>query len=41
MQKVIERIMATDFLDFAVAILNQPHNDNVKILYEEVSVVNY
>lgn len=28
--------MATDFLDFAVAILNQPHSDEVKTLYEEV-----
>ena len=37
MEKVIERIMATDFLDFAVTILNQPHSEEVKLL-EEVSI---
>lgn len=36
MEKVIERIMATDFLDFATNILNQPHTGDVKLL-EEVS----
>lgn len=34
MEKVIERIMATDFLDFAVTILNQPHSEEVKLLEE-------
>uniref|UniRef100_A0A7M5WYY1 Vacuolar protein sorting-associated protein 54 n=1 Tax=Clytia hemisphaerica TaxID=252671 RepID=A0A7M5WYY1_9CNID len=35
MQKVIERMMATDFLDFAVTILNQPYAEDVKPLEEE------
>lgn len=35
MERVIERIMATDFLDFAINILNQPYSEDVKLLEEE------
>ena len=38
MEKVIERIMSTDFLDFAINILNQPYSEDVKLL-EEVRAV--
>jgi len=38
MEKVIERIMATDFLDFATNILNQPHTGDVKLLEEVIAV---
>ena len=36
MAKVIEQMMQADFIDFAINILNQPHSDNVKAIYEEV-----
>lgn len=36
MRRVIEKMMTADFLDFALAILNHPHSDDVNAMYQEV-----
>lgn len=35
MRRVIEKMMTADFLDFALAILNHPHSDDVNAMYQE------